>query len=503
MRESLDLTSEHVQSLVSDLSFALLAMCCVSWMILARAVKWYVSLFMVLIYIVYVFSKLKLHQDMQNSENEQSTVGFDGTVNVDTTIRPSLLETLDLNILIQMLEDGHNSEAISMRSLKSQGFTTKTMPKDRPTTEPSNHFSTYRDAEDSQRAQVTTAPSQLQFQPYYDDVEVVGTIDDTIPEPLALQNPSTGSVKRTSHSLIYLLLPNLRNWSRKGLKAKIISVALTPLILLLRISVPQYDENTGLSIVILLLQCCVSPILGMLITISLIDDSVTPWLWFIPGALVILFSLVSLMMYQKGVLSSRVSLYTDKRSHLNELFTKALNSIGIINSILFISLLANILIEIIELYQKLTGISKSLLGITLFAWGNSISDLMSNLAMSQLYQKLPSPDSQRSTIATRFFSISLSACIGGVLLNTTIGIGLSSLIAMLTRFKTGTIAFSSTINPQFLTSTIVITATIVGLLCTITRSLDLIQSNTKTVGLALCGIWLVTTLINIILEIWA
>ncbi|KAG0673075.1 hypothetical protein C6P41_003102, partial [Kluyveromyces marxianus] len=158
---------------------------------------------------------------------------------------------------------------------------------------------------------------------------------------------------------------------------------------------------------------------------------------------------------------------------------KISNSIGIINSILCISLLANILIEIIELYQKLTGISKSLLGMTLFAWGNSISDLMSNLAMSQLYQKLPTPESQKSAIATRFLSISLSACIGGVLLNTTIGIGLSSLIAMIFRFGTSSVTVASKVNPQFILSISVIFATILGSIFVLTRYLDVIQQNTK------------------------
>ena len=242
----------------------------------------------------------------------------------------------------------------------------------------------------------------------------------------------------------------------------------------------------------------------MLVIESLIDGSVSLWFWFIPGTLVILFLAGLFYLRFKRLLFFGTSLYSDSNSQneSNELVIKVSNSIGIINSILCISLLANVLIEIIELYQKLTGISKSLLGITLFAWGNSISDLMSNLAMSQLYHKLPIADSQKSAVATRFLSISLSACIGGMLLNTTIGIGLSSLIAMIFRFRTSAVPVSSSINIQFLLSISIISFTIFASIFALTRHLDLIQQNVKKVGLALCSTWLVATFINIFIEVF-
>ncbi|QEU60769.1 Ecm27 [Kluyveromyces lactis] len=515
MKEQLDLTIVQRNSLVTDLLFALLAMTCVLWMVVANSVTWYASFIMVAIYVMYVVSKMKLHDSLQgtdDSNKDNIIIGSSRLENgftMDGSIRPSLLETMDLNIVIQMLENANNNtETISMNTVRPNTFiglqSGHSKKNNRPITEPNQRLD-FTSITGHERAPISTAPSQTPFKPFFDDVESVAEIPETSSEPpLTYQDTITNSTLRMMNSMLYTLFPNLKNWSLKTLQSKIISVILSPIVMMLRLCVPQYSEETRFNFPIILLQAILAPIVGMLVIESLIDGSVSLWFWFIPGTLVLLFLAGILYLRFKRLLFFGTSLYSDSNSQneINELVIKVSNSIGIINSILCISLLANVLIEIIELYQKLTGISKSLLGITLFAWGNSISDLMSNLAMSQLYHKLPIVDSQKSAVATRFLSISLSACIGGMLLNTTIGIGLSSLIAMIFRFRTSTVPVSSSINIQFLLSISIISFTIFASIFALTRHLDLIQQNVKKVGLALCSTWLVATIINIFIEVF-
>lgn len=515
MKEQLDLTIVQRNSLVTDLLFALLAMTCVLWIVVANSVTWYASFIMVAIYVMYVVSKMKLHDSLQGTDdsNKDNIIVGSGRLEngftMDGSIRPSLLETMDLNIVIQMLENANNNtETISMNTVRPNTFiglqSGHSKNNNRPITEPNQRLD-FISITGHERAPISTAPSQNPFKPFFDDVESVAEIPDTSPEPpLTYHDTITNSTLRMMNSMLYTLFPNLKNWSLKTLQSKIISVILSPMVMMLRLCVPQYSEETRFNFLIILLQAILAPTVGMFVIESLIDGSVSLWFWFIPGTLVILFLAGLFYLRFKRLLFFGTSLYSDSNSQneSNELVIKVSNSIGIINSILCISLLANVLIEIIELYQKLTGISKSLLGITLFAWGNSISDLMSNLAMSQLYHKLPIADSQKSAVATRFLSISLSACVGGMLLNTTIGIGLSSLIAMIFRFRTSAVPVSSSINIQFLLSISIISFTIFASIFALTRHLDLIQQNVKKVGLALCSTWLVATFINIFIEVF-
>lgn len=535
MRESLDLSVVQRNSLVIDLLFALLALSCVLCIVITNSVAWYVSAFMILVYVSYVMSKMKLNSNIQDVEDPQNNIGVkindphhtETGFPMDGSIRPSLLETMDLNIFIQMLENANNAETITMNNMHttSSMLSSKTVDLKsfkhssvRPASEPSqkaNSISTFGNADSmdtfTDRANISTAPTPSTFSPFVDDVTEEGearesdpaiTTETFVEPPLQYKDTLASSTQRIMNSIFYLLFPNFKNWNLKTLQSKALSIILSPMVFLLRLCVPQYSEDAKLNFPIIISQAIMAPVMGMLVIESLLDTKISAWFWFIPASLSLTFLTGVLFLRYKRRTLFHLSLYaySDDTANINDLVIKISNSIGIINSILCISLLANILIEIIELYQKLTGISKSLLGMTLFAWGNSISDLMSNLAMSQLYQKLPTPESQKSAIATRFLSISLSACIGGVLLNTTIGIGLSSLIAMIFRFGSSSVTVASKVNPQFILSISVIFATILGSIFVLTRYLDVIQQNTKIVGLSLCTVWMLATLFNILIE---
>ena len=114
--------------------------------------------------------------------------------------------------------------------------------------------------------------------------------------------------------------------------------------------------------------------------------------------------------------------------------------VGIINSIFWIVILSNNLIQIIEFYQKQFNISETILGMTLFAWGNSVPDILSNVAVLKLYANdIPQGLDQIPTLLykwqvqslVKYCHISIVTCISSSTINSMIGIGFNALIAIL------------------------------------------------------------------------
>lgn len=85
---------------------------------------------------------------------------------------------------------------------------------------------------------------------------------------------------------------------------------------------------------------------------------------------------------------------------------------GVMCSISWISIIASEIISILTLISSLTYIKQSALGITLFALGNSVGDLISCIVITKMGYPL----------------MALAACIGGPLLNILLGLGLNGLL---------------------------------------------------------------------------
>lgn len=85
--------------------------------------------------------------------------------------------------------------------------------------------------------------------------------------------------------------------------------------------------------------------------------------------------------------------------------------LGVIVSISWISIIASQIISILSLVSSLTYIRPSALGITIFALGNSVGDLVSCIVITKMGYPL----------------MALAACIGGPLLNMLLGLGMSGL----------------------------------------------------------------------------
>lgn len=86
-------------------------------------------------------------------------------------------------------------------------------------------------------------------------------------------------------------------------------------------------------------------------------------------------------------------------------------------SVIWIMNIANEVLAVLETLGALFGISSSVLGVSVLAWGNSIGDLVSNMAIAR----------------DGFPTMAFAGCFAGPMFNLLVGIGLSLTIAIVSR----------------------------------------------------------------------
>jgi len=93
--------------------------------------------------------------------------------------------------------------------------------------------------------------------------------------------------------------------------------------------------------------------------------------------------------------------------------TAGVSGLGFVLAAMWVDTVASELVGLIALFGSLSGLDHAVLGLTVLAWGNSIGDLSTNLAMA------------RRGLA----NMAMTACYAGPLFNLLVGLGLGFLRA--------------------------------------------------------------------------
>jgi len=152
---------------------------------------------------------------------------------------------------------------------------------------------------------------------------------------------------------------------------------------------------------------------------------------------------------------------------------------GFIVAISWISTIAEEVVGILKAFGVIFGISDAILGLTIFAVGNSLGDLVADITVARL----------------GFPVMALSACFGGPMLNILLGIGISGLYM--------TISKGDPVYHIEVSSTLVISAA--TLLLTLVVLLVWVPLNSwmmsRRIGVTLVAIWTIGTVVNVAVEV--
>lgn len=539
---SLDITYQQRINVLRDLAFTLVAILFMFYVCICNRVTTIDCVLMIAIYISYLAVKFlwKPSGTQETGALEENEAFPRGSLEIATfphIIKPSLISAMDYNNLLSMLESsrGETQEfQEELVTIDERGEPPPFVAHVRPSTEP------YKK---SNSIEVQTLPqtSPASFAPYHDN-----PYEQPV-EPEVLLNQASrirkkSRMKRLKKGLLQLFVPHLMNFSQKSAIDGILSIATVPFVIFLRLSCPQpmgildFDDETGkyviskVDVVLLFAQSLISPLIPFALLSWLLAHSISWVFWVVSFSLSAVLLSLTVAFYRTLFSFNKFSLtessldpespeLSDERraiEKLGNIIIVTYLSIGIVNSILCISLIANSVIEMLEIYQRITKASQAILGLTVFALGNSISDLISNIAMCRLYQKMPSDNNRdMSKVATKFFIISCTSCIGGVLLNSMGGIGLSALVSMVFFRKSSSkwavlryVKLHDQDNSQdykFIVSctAIIIQIIILGVFFGSPPTIHhWCKKRMKELGLLMCLIWGIATVFNVLSELF-
>ncbi|KAH7038695.1 Sodium/calcium exchanger protein-domain-containing protein, partial [Linnemannia elongata] len=151
---------------------------------------------------------------------------------------------------------------------------------------------------------------------------------------------------------------------------------------------------------------------------------------------------------------------------------------GFMVAITWIFLVANEVVGVLQAFGMIFGVSDAILGLTIFAMGNSLGDLVANITIARM----------------GFPRMAFSACFGGPLLNMLLGVGISGTYMTV---KTGT-PIPLQVSPTLFVS-------IIGVLVTLLTAMVVVPRNgyvmSRTWGWFLLAMYTTCTIINVAIEI--
>lgn len=236
------------------------------------------------------------------------------------------------------------------------------------------------------------------------NTESVNAKDDSLSTPSGESIPLLISQNEVSgwRKFLQALKPiDREEWYRSTLPWKCFLIVKIPALFFLNLTIPVVDydkENHNWNKWLTVVQCFTMPVFCAFATKAsniLIGGQFPVW------ALALCVGLIFALILGMGT-----------RSDIRPKGHFLLAYLAFVVSVIWIYTTANEIVNLLQMFGIVFGLSNAILGLTLLAWGNSIGDLVSNSAMAR----------------QGFSPMAVSACFGGPLLNMLLGIGISCTI---------------------------------------------------------------------------
>ncbi|KAI1307777.1 Sodium/calcium exchanger protein-domain-containing protein [Xylaria venustula] len=243
------------------------------------------------------------------------------------------------------------------------------------------------------------------------------------------------------------------------------------------------DEEQGWNRWLLILQIFIGPLFCVLVVwANLAEDLENPVKVLVRALLISLIASLVLL----GVLLTTTSPNCRPKYHVAFCF------LGFVIAIAWISTVAGEVVGVMKAFGVILNISEAILGLTIFAVGNSVGDLVADVTVARLGYPV----------------MALSACFGGPLLNILLGIGLGGAYQTITAANKHHIKHPDEpyqYRPYHIQVTGTLMVSTLALLVTLFALLVIVPINkwmmTKRIGWGLIGLWTASTVTNLAIEI--
>ncbi|EAW11802.1 sodium/calcium exchanger protein [Aspergillus clavatus NRRL 1] len=226
-------------------------------------------------------------------------------------------------------------------------------------------------------------------------------------------------------------------------------------------------------------QLLVGPFFVALIAWTTLDPELKARSLLIPALCSLLFSLLC-------IAGLTISTRHERFSQSSAFWRPFLALLGFVVAIFWIATIATEVVSLLKTVGVILNISDSLLGLTVFAVGNSLGDLVADITVARLGYPV----------------MALSACFGGPMLNILLGIGLGGLYMTLNATP-DTIATRTGSYEIALSKALIISGA--TLLATLLLLLIIIPLNNwrmdRKIGWGLIVLWVISTVGNVIAEL--
>lgn len=225
-------------------------------------------------------------------------------------------------------------------------------------------------------------------------------------------------------------------------------------------------------------QLFVGPFFIALITWTAIDPEYKVRNLLLPALIALLFSFVCFTLL-------RINTCHSHHSQPSKPWRPFLALLGFVVAISWVATIAAEVVNLLKTMGVILNISDSLLGLTVFAVGNSLGDLVADITVARLGYPV----------------MALSACFGGPMMNILLGIGLGGMY-MTVHAKPGvataaTGSYEIVISKVLVISAIILLVILVGLLVVVPMNKWRMD---RKIGWGLVILWSVTTLGNVLAE---